>query len=102
MNLRVDGTFVEDGHWHDAAERYRRFLSEHESDRILYLEIGVGWNTPSLIKFPFWQRTYANTSATFATLNQEPEVPQQIEQRSITVPGDIASSIKAWKALTQR
>ena len=101
MNLRVDGTFVEDGHWHDAAERYRRFLSEHESDRVLYLEIGVGWNTPSLIKFPFWQRTYANSSATFATLNQEPEVPQQIEQRSIAVPGDIAAGIGAWKALAQ-
>jgi len=101
MNLRVDSTFVEDEHWHNAAEQYRRFLSEHESDRVLFLEIGVGWNTPSLIKFPFWQRTYANTSATFATLNQEPEVPQQIEQRSIAVPGDIASSIKEWKALAQ-
>ena len=101
MNLRVDGTFVEDEHWHDAAERYRRFLSEHESDRILYLEIGVGWNTPSLIKFPFWQRTYTNTSAIFATLNQEPEIPRQIVQRSIAVPGDIASSIEAWKALVQ-
>ena len=101
MNLRVDGTFVEDEHWHDAAERYRRFLSEHESDRVLYLEIGVGWNTPSLIKFPFWQRTYANTSAVFATLNQEPEVPRQIAQRSIAVPGDIAASIEVWKALVQ-
>ena len=80
MNLRVDSTFVEDDRWHTAAERYHRFLSEHESNRVLYLEIGVGWNTPSLIKFPFWQRTYANSSATFATLNQEPEVPQQIEQ----------------------
>ena len=101
MNLRVDGTFVEDEHWHDAAERYRRFLSEHKSDRVLYLEIGVGWNTPSLIKFPFWQRTYANTSAVFATLNQEPEVPRQITQRSIAVPGDIAASIEAWKTLVQ-
>lgn len=101
MNLRVDGTFVENGHWHDVAERYRRFLSEHESDRVLYLEIGVGWNTPSLIKFPFWQRTYANTSAVFATLNQEPEVPRQIAQRSIAVPGDIAASIEVWKALVQ-
>ena len=101
MNLRVDSTFVEDDQWHSAAERYRRFLSEHESDRILYLEIGVGWNTPSLIKFPFWQRTYANSSAIFATLNQEPEVPQQIEQRSIAVPGDIAASIKEWKARAQ-
>ena len=101
MDLRVDSTFVEDDRWHTAAERYHRFLSEHESDRVLYLEIGVGWNTPSLIKFPFWQRTYANSSATFAALNQEPEVPQQIEQRSIAVPGDIAASIKEWKALAQ-
>ena len=101
MNLRADGTFVEDEQWHDAAERYHRFLSEHESDRVLFLEIGVGWNTPSLIKFPFWQWTYANTSAVFATLNQEPEVPRQIAQRSIAVPGDIAASIEAWKALLQ-
>jgi len=101
MNLRVDGTFVEDEHWHDAAERYRRFLSEHESNRVLFLKIGVGWNTPSLIKFPFWQWTYANTSAVFATLNQEPEVPRQIAQRSIAIPGDIAASIEAWKTLAQ-
>ncbi|TFH53112.1 Sir2 silent information regulator family NAD-dependent deacetylase [Actinomyces viscosus] len=101
MNLRVDATFVEDSHWHAAAERYRRFLSRHETGRVLYLEIGVGWNTPSLIKFPFWQRTYANASVTFATLNLETEIPRQIAERSIAVSGDIAASIETWKALTQ-
>ena len=90
MNLRCDDTFVEDDGWRKAAERYREFLGHHREGRILYLELGVGMNTPGIIKFPFWRMTAENPAAVFATVNQEESyVPEEIESRSISVKGDI-------------
>ena len=90
MNLRCDDTFVEDDGWRKASERYREFLSHQKTGRILYLELGVGMNTPGIIKFPFWRMTAENPAAVFATVNQEESyVPEEIESRSISVKGDI-------------
>lgn len=90
MNLRCDDTFVEDDGWRKAAERYREFLGHHREGRILYWELGVGMNTPGIIKFPFWRMTAENPAAVFATVNQEESyVPEEIESRSISVKGDI-------------
>ena len=58
MNLRADDTFVEDDGWHQAAARYEDFLRRHAGAHILYLELGVGGNTPVIIKYPFWRMTY--------------------------------------------
>ena len=86
MNLRSDGTFVEDEGWHKAAARYSEFLRRHEGMRTLYLEIGVGGNTPGIIKYPFWQMTAANPRATYACINLgEACAPRELERQSILI-----------------
>lgn len=90
MNLRADDTFVEDAGWIAAARRYQEFLETYANTRIVYLELGVGGNTPSIIKYPFWQLTAANEQATYACINYgEAVAPSQIAQRSITIDADI-------------
>jgi NAD-dependent SIR2 family protein deacetylase len=90
MNLRADGTFVEDEGWHAASGRYRDFLESHQEGKVLYLELGVGANTPVIIKYPFWRYTAANPDATYACINYgEPYVHQSIRDRSILVDADI-------------
>ena len=90
MNLRADSTFVEDEGWHAAAARYTRFLQEKSLKRVLFLELGVGGNTPGIIKYPFWQMTAANPLATYACVNYGDAVaPSQILGRSILVDADI-------------
>ena len=90
MNLRADDTFVEDGGWHKAAERYHEFLDTHGGQHILFLELGVGMNTPIIIKYPFWKMTYANPNAVYACLNfGEAYVPDELQGQSICINGDI-------------
>ncbi|OPZ20490.1 MAG: NAD-dependent protein deacetylase [Firmicutes bacterium ADurb.BinA205] len=90
MNLRADDTFVEDEGWHRASERYHDFLDTHDGQHILFLELGVGMNTPIIIKYPFWKMTYANPNAVYACLNfGEAYVPDEIEEQSICINGDI-------------
>lgn len=90
MNLRADHTFVEDAGWHRAAQRYQDFMAAHRADKVLYLELGVGTNTPGIIKYPFWQRTYANPLATYACINfGQAQAPIEISERSILIDGDI-------------
>ena len=91
MNLRSDDTFVEDAGWHAASARYAAFLEENEGKHVLYLEIGVGANTPVIIKYPFWALTAENPKAVYACLNLDEAVcPEQIESRSICIDGDCA------------
>lgn len=90
MNLRADNTFVEDVGWHDAARRYRNFAEARCRGKVLYLELGVGMNTPVIIKYPFWQGTLANHQATYACVNYgEAHAPVQIRDRSIVINDDI-------------
>lgn len=90
MNLRIDATFVEDEGWHSAAERYHEFLERTADSKILLLELGVGMNTPGIIKFPFWQMTALNPKATYACLNYgEAGAPANIINRSICLSADI-------------
>ena len=90
MNLRADDTFVEDAGWHAAAERYRSFLEAHQEGKVLYLELGVGGNTPGIIKYPFWRFAYANPDATYACVNYgEAWAPPEIRDRSILIDADI-------------
>lgn len=89
MNLRSDDTFVENEGWHRAAEQYEDFIRTH-SGRVLYLELGVGYNTPVIIKYPFWQLTAQNPNATYACLNYgEAVCPAVLRDRSICLDGDI-------------
>ena len=63
MNLRADDSFVEDEGWHRACAAYSDFLQRHEDLHVLYLELGVGANTPVIVKYPFWQMARANENA---------------------------------------
>ena len=95
MNLRADDTFVEDDGWHKAAEHYDDFLRCHEGLHILFLELGVGMNTPVIIKYPFWQMTYANQKAVYACLNfGEAYAPNEVRKQSICINGDIHSILE--------
>ena len=95
MNLRADDTFVEDEGWHKAAERYDEFLRRHEGLHILFLELGVGMNTPVIIKYPFWKMTYANPKAVYACLNfGEAYAPDEIAEQSVLINGDIHEMLK--------
>ena len=90
MNLRADNTFVEDEGWHQAAERYSEFLRRHQNLKVLFLEAGVGYNTPGIIKYPFWQMTARNPKAIYACLNAgEAYAPEEIRKQSICLNGDI-------------
>lgn len=90
MNLRSDDSFVEDEGWHRASAAYAEFLRRHEDDHVLYLELGVGGNTPVIIKYPFWQMTMENEKAVYACLNYgEAFAPREIEDRSLCINCDI-------------
>ena len=94
MNLRSDDKFVEDEGWHEAAARYHDFLNGHEG-KILFLELGVGYNTPGIIKYPFWQMTAQNPDAIYACLNYgEAVCPEDIKEQSICIDGDIGRVIE--------
>ena len=90
MNLRSDDKFVEDEGWHSAAERYENFLRTRAGEKILFLELGVGYNTPVIIKYPFWRMTAKNRNAIYACINQgEAVCPREIEQQSVCINADI-------------
>ena len=89
MNLRSDDRFVEDEGWQDAAVEYEVWLTAHQHQKVVFLEIGVGYNTPGIIKYNFWQQVYQNPKATYACLNvEESRIPVEIANRSINITGD--------------
>ncbi|MCM1061589.1 MAG: Sir2 silent information regulator family NAD-dependent deacetylase [Eubacterium sp.] len=95
MNLRSDDKFVEDEGWLKASERYQSFLRTRQNQRVLFLELGVGYNTPIIIKYPFWEMTAKNTSAVYVCINYgEAVCPAQIENRSVCINGDIGRVLK--------
>ena len=95
MNLRADDKFVEDEGWHRAAERYADFLRTRGGQHILLLELGVGYNTPVIIKFPFWQMTKQNPKAVYACINTGDAVcPRDIEKQAICIDADIAEVLR--------
>ena len=94
MNLRADLTFVEDEGWQAAAGRYQDFLRRHRGMRVLYLELGVGMNTPVIIKYPFWRLTQENPDSFYACVNlSKPYCPPEIRSRSACLTGDIGDVI---------
>ena len=95
MNLRSDNRFVEDEGWHRAAERYENFLRTRKNMPILFLELGIGYNTPGIIKYPFWQMTAQNPKATYACINYgEAVCPDEIKRQAICIDGDIGMVLK--------
>ena len=95
MNLRCDDTFVQDNGWYAAAQRYEDFLRRHSGLRVVFLELGVGGNTPVIIKYPFWKYTVENPNALYACVNfQEAFAPKEIAARSVCVESDIGEFLK--------
>ncbi len=98
LNLRSDDGFVEDEGWHVAAGRYQEFLRRHENCAVLFWELGVGYNTPAIIKYPFWRMAYENPKAVYACVNYgEAIAPKEIADRSICIDGDIGAVLDALR-----
>lgn len=95
VNLRSDNTFVEDKGWHTAQNRYEDFIRRHKDLHILFLELGVGANTPVIIKYPFWKMTAENQKAVYACINYgEAVCPRDIEKQSICLDADIGKVLE--------
>ena len=89
-NLRIDDRFVQDDGWYAAASCYEDFLRRHKGMHVLFLELGVGMNTPGIIKYPFWRMVMENENAIYCTVNKgQAYVPSEIKNRSITIDDDI-------------
>ena len=100
MNLRTDNTFVEDEGWHMAAQRYSRFLHSRRDRKTLFLELGAGMNTPSIIKFSFWRMAHEWPDAVYACINlNEAYAPKEIRNNSICINGDIGEVLKGISSL---
>ena len=95
MNLRVDNTFVEDEGWHVAAQRYEQFLERHKNLNVVFIELGIGYNTPVIIKYPFWQMTDKWQHAHYICLNYgQAYAPDEIKEKSVCVNKDIGEVIR--------
>ena len=89
-NLRVDDKFVEDSGWQIASYNYKKFLSNNLDKKIIFLELGVGSNTPGIIKYPFWRFTAENPDSKYICINfGEAFAPKEILSRSILINADI-------------
>lgn len=96
LNLRSDDKFVEDAGWHAAAYRYKKFLKLHAAGDIVFLELGVGGNTPVIIKYPFWKLTAENPKARYVCINfGEAFVPDPIAAQSLIIDADIARVLES-------
>lgn len=96
MNLRCDNSFVQDEGWYKAANRYDDFIRRHSNSHILFLELGVGMNTPVIIKYPFWQMTASNPNAVYACINQgQAFCPQEIQRQEICINADIGDTLSS-------
>lgn len=92
MNLRCDDTFVQDEGWYAAASRYDDFIRRHKGLHILFLELGVGYNTPVIIKYPFLQMTAENSKAVYVCINYRQAIcAKEIEGQSVCIESDIGN-----------
>lgn len=95
MNLHCDATFVQDDGWYRASQRYKEFLEQHKDLKVLFLELGVGMNTPAIIKFPFWHLANEWENGTYACINLgEAYAPEEIEAKSICINEDIGVALQ--------
>ena len=103
MNLRIDSTFVQDEGWDRASRNYRNFLISYKKSKILFLELGVGGNTPGIIKYPFWNMAAGNSSSIYACINRGESVcPSEIKGRSILLDADIKEILEKLSVVKQR
>lgn len=102
-NLRADAFFVQDAAWYEANERFERFSEQFEGKQLVMLELGVGFNTPGIIRFPFERRTYGNPRATLVRMNKDyPYGPKETETRTIAFTEDMAACVDDVLAAVRR
>lgn len=95
MNLRIDNRFVEDQGWQEAKKRYGDFLNEQTNKKVVFFELGVGYNSPGIIKYPFMQMTYQQAQNRFISINSESSsIPIEIQKQSIEVVADLAECLE--------
>ena len=95
MNLHCDATFVQDDGWYRASQRDKEFLEQHKGLRVLFLELGVGMNTPAIIKFPFWHLANEWKNGAYACINLgEAYAPEEIKAKSICINEDIGGALQ--------
>lgn len=95
MNLRCDNAFVQDDGWYQAQSRYQDFLRCHDGWNVVFLELGVGGNTPAIIKYPFWKYTLDNPSSLYTCVNfQETFVPREIASQALCIKSDIGGFLQ--------
>lgn len=100
MNLRCDDRFVQDEGWYQSHQRYSDFIRHHQRGKVVYLELGVGANTPGIIKYPFWHRTFENPEATYVCMNLgQSFAPREIKNRSICIDADIGDALDALSVI---
>lgn len=94
MNLRADNTFVQDAGWDAASKRYQKFMEDHRGQNVVFLELGVGYNTPGIIKYNFWQYAYNWRNAFYVCINKgDAYVPKEIESKAVGIDADLAEVI---------
>ncbi len=95
INIRKDSAFVQDSGWDSAYTRYEHFINGTRGKKVLYLDLGIGYNTPGIIKYPFWQMTHNNKNASYACVNIEnADCPKEIENRAICINADISDTLQ--------
>lgn len=96
MNLRCDDSFVQDNGWYEASDRYHEFIRRNKNMHTLFFELGVGFNTPAIIKYPFWKMTAENPNSFYACVNfGEAFCPDEIAKRSVCIDDDISEVLSS-------
>ena len=91
VNLRVNQYFVQDKNWYESDERYEKYVTEHINSRLVLLELSVGMNTPSIIRYPFERITYSDKKATIIRMNDSwPLGASEISSRTISFAEDMS------------
>ncbi len=99
MNLRADNTFVQDAGWDAATKRYQKFMEDHRGQNVVFLELGVGYNTPGIIKYNFWQYAYNWRNAFYVCINKgDTYVPKEIENKAVGIDADLAEVIYLYNS----
>ena len=98
MNLRKDANFVQDENWYRQSEKYEDFLSRSKGKNVVLLEIGVGFNTPGIIRFPFERMTAISEKTTLIRINKDyPNPMLEIENKTISFDEDTNKIIEDLK-----
>ncbi|MCM3651379.1 Sir2 silent information regulator family NAD-dependent deacetylase [Metabacillus litoralis] len=95
-NLRINHYFVQDERWYELNKSYNDFLQDSEGKKIIYIELGVGFNTPGIIRYPFEKMTYYNKNARLIRLNKDhPEGLEENIDKTIAFTEEMQAVVSA-------